>query len=96
MLPVDGIRSMMFENDLQLFYVEFNVSGASIWDIKFYIPRISENQQLVSTASASINNVLLQGVSITVLTWQRHFDPQLEVLFKEKYAPKAVVRRINP
>lgn len=95
MMAFEGLRSTMFEWDMQLFYVEFIVEGANVKSPRFYKPRWMP-LSLFKQGTTSNGNVVFEKYDHQGIEWEQFYDPDLERLFLEKMKPKAVIRRIDP
>lgn len=95
MMAPDGKRSTMFDWDMQLFYVEFEVQGANVINVKFYKPHINETV-LFKEGTTSHGNVVFEKCRMNMQLWDPFWDPHLSQMFMEFITPRAVKRRINP
>lgn len=91
---IDGFRSTVFEYDMQLFFVQFHVHGAAISNVEMYIARVEVMDDIaLETSIADV--ISLTKKKNLKYKLERVYDPAIETAFREKYTPKATIRRIQ-
>jgi hypothetical protein len=90
---IDGFRSTVFEYDMQLFFIQFIVEGAVISNVETYFARIEMMDDIIWIPS--YNETKIVTTKIPKYKLERVYDPAVENAFREKYTPKATIRRIK-
>ena len=91
---IDGFRSTVFEYDMQLFFIQFYVHGAVISDVEMYFARVQMMDDIMLD-SHNTDEIKLKKMNIPKYKLERVYDTAIEAAFREKYTPKATIRRIQ-
>lgn len=91
---IDGFRSTVFEYDMQLFFIQFVVRGAVISDVEMYFARVQMMDDIMLD-SHNTDEIKLKKMNIPKYKLERVYDTAIEAAFREKYTPKATIRRIQ-
>ena len=90
---IDGFRSTVFEYDMQLFFIQFVVRGAVISDVEMYFARVQMMDDIM--LDSRTDEIKLTKMNIPKYKLERVYDTAIETAFREKYTPKATIRRIQ-
>jgi len=88
-------HSTLFECGFDLYFVEFDIDGASLHNVKLYKVKLRHNNNQMAMNMLGHNRLEMSTSLFTGFEAVFHIDPHVEKLFREKYTPKAVKDRVS-